>query len=93
MIPITNLQFRRDLGESFYLEIPLDGSEEEIKTRISHAMSVEQSVRHFLDGERNIEELIEEVEPTLLDLGIEMDNYLEAVEENIEFTLYNQLFL
>lgn len=91
MIPITDLQFRRDFGECFYLEIPLDRSMEEIKKMISDAMSVERAVKRMMDGKNNIEDLFEEVEPVLLDLGIEMDDYLETVEENIEFTLYNQL--
>lgn len=87
MESIWDLDCRRELGDCFYLEVPLDGSIEEIKTRISHATSVEQAVKNMLDGEMNLEDLTEEVEPILLDLGIDMDDYLEAVEENMEYTL------
>ncbi len=89
MEPILDLSYRREFGDCFYLEIPLDGSMEEIKARISHATSVEQAVRNMLDGEMNLEYLVEEVEPILLDLEINMDDYLEIVEHNMEYTLLN----
>lgn len=87
MEPILDLDYRREFGDCFYLEIPLDGSMEEIKTRISHATSVEHAVRNMLDGATSLEDLIEEVEPILLDLEIKTDDYLEVVENNMECTL------
>lgn len=90
MNQIVDLNWRREFGDCFYLEIPLDSSIEEIKARISRVTSVEQAVKSMLDGELNLEEMIEEVEPILLDLDINMDNYLEVVEDNMEYTLLSE---
>lgn len=93
MQPILNLDYRREFGDCFYLEIPLNRSMEEIKKTISHATSIEKSVKNMLDGTTNLEDLIEEVEPIILDLDIKIDDYLEVVEENMEYTLFSQLLL
>lgn len=89
MNPVSDLNCRREFGDCFYLEIPLEGSIEEIKTRISHASSVEQVVKNMLDGDMGLEEMIENIEPTLLDIGINIDAYLEVVEDNMQYTLLN----
>ena len=87
MKKIEDLNTRRQWGDCFYLDIPLDVSSEEIKARISHATSVEKAVKFMLDGKTNLEEMLEEVEPILLDLGNSVDAYIEDIEDNMEYTL------
>ena len=84
---VEDLNTRRQWGDCFYLDIPLDASLKEIQARISHATSVEKAVRSMLDGTTNLEEMLEQIEPILLDLDNNVDAYIEDVEENMEYTL------
>lgn len=87
MEQIIDLDWRRELGDCFYLEIPLDRSLDEIRATISYSTSVEYAVKRMLDGEMSLNDLAEELEPVILDLDLNFDGYLEVVEENMNYTL------
>lgn len=75
---------RRGIGGCFYLVIPLAGHEdEEIAAAVANATRVEKAIDAFLDGRLSIEDLLESVEDT----GIDMDQYCDEVESNLTETL------
>lgn len=87
MNKIIDLNCRREFGDCFYLEIPLDASLDEIKQRIHQATSIEGIVKRMLDAEIDIEEMVEEIEPIIKNLDIKMDDYLEVAEDNMNNSL------
>ena len=72
--------YQRQVSNSFYLHIPLQGKvDEEIRQLIAHSMHVEQATRLMVEGSIDIEDLLEYVEPVIPD----MDDYIDEVEESL----------
>lgn len=78
---------RREFGDCFYLEMPLDCSAEEIRARIYELTKVEKAVKRMLDGEISVNDLLEEIEPIITEQDLDMDEYASTVEDNMEYTL------
>lgn len=70
--------FRRSVGECFYLIIPTDPSLE-MQQAISNSMLVESAVKLMLSGHISPEDLLEIVESVIENI----DGYIEEVEENL----------
>jgi len=73
------VQFERAIGDCFHLFIPAD-PETEMRKAIRDAMCVENAVKLMLSGGVSPEELLEMVEPVVVDI----DQYIEEVEESLE---------
>ena len=73
----------RDLGNCFYLLIPVCDSDEEFNALMQNAQKVEQATKLMLDGSITIEDLLEAVEAFIPSI----DNYIEEVSENMEQAL------
>ena len=71
---------RRQLGGAFYLAIPLNDCDEAIHQALQDAKRVEQAVNDLLDGEINLWEYTEAIEPYVSDI----DQYLDEVSQNLE---------
>jgi len=83
MNAIANPLGRRNLANCFYLHIPLDNSDAEIKELIANVMKVEQFTNSMLDGSLSFEDLLEAVEQFVPS----MDNYVNEVETNLNDAL------
>lgn len=83
MNSIIDPSARKNLANCFYLQIPLDGSEAEIKALIADAMRLEQFTNLMLDGTINFEDLLEAIEPFVPSI----DNYVSEVESNLNESL------
>lgn len=77
---IVSPDWQRQLGNVFYLHIPVQGrEEEEIRQLVRESMHVEQATKLMLSGLIDIEELLEYVEPVVPN----MDKYVQEVEDSL----------
>lgn len=83
MNAIVDSSVSRNLANCFYLQIPLDGSDAEIKELIANAMKVEQFTKSMLGRAMDFEELLETVEEFIPS----MDTYVSEVETNLNQAL------
>lgn len=83
MNAIDNLAARKNLANCFYLEVPLDRSEKEIKELIGRAIKIEQFTNFMLNGLMSFEDLLESIE----EFVPSMDNYTAEVETNLHKAL------
>lgn len=77
---INNAFDRYQLGGAFYLLIPLGNCDEAINQALQDAKRVEQAVNDLLDGEINLWEYAEAIEPHVTDI----DRYLDEINQNLE---------
>ncbi len=74
---------RKELGSCFYLQIPLTGSEQEIREFMEYARAVEAATQLMLSGHLSFVDLMECIEPCVPSI----DEYVEEVEENLNESL------
>ncbi|WP_375470256.1 hypothetical protein [uncultured Nostoc sp.] len=83
MSPIIDPKVYKEIGECFYLLIPICNDDAEFEALMSDAEQVCQATKKMLDGSINIEDFLEVVEPFVPSI----DDYIEEVEENLEEAL------
>ncbi|MEH2456533.1 hypothetical protein [Nostoc sp.] len=71
-------QFRRDVGDCFYLFIPNDPLVD-MRQAIKDSMLVESAVKQMLAGTISPNDLLDMVEPVIEN----MDDYIEEIEKNL----------
>lgn len=81
--PIDNIITRRELGDCFYIHIPLCQDEASINEQIQQAMRIEKAVDMMLDGSASIWDMFELIE----DAVPNMDQYTDEVGQNLYYHL------
>lgn len=80
---ITDPGLRKELGSCFYLQIPVTGSEAEIREFMEYARAVEAATQLMLSGRLSFVDLMECIEPYVPSI----DEYVDEVEGNLNESL------